>query len=78
MILTTTELLPLKRLELVQGRWKSVYFPPNLGGTRDIPENATIHDSVIARMEADPQYRPKNKGLEYLSERVGSKRSAPR
>lgn len=41
-----------------------------MGGTRDIPDNANIHESVIARMKADPHYRPKNKGLKYLSKEV--------
>lgn len=30
------------------------------GETRDIPDNAVVHNSVIKRMEADPTYRPGN------------------
>lgn len=66
------EFLPLRRIELIKGRWKPVFLPPNMGGTRDIPDNATIHPSVIARMKARPHYRPKNQGLEYLSKDVNA------
>lgn len=71
------EFLPIKRLELIKRQWKPVYFPPNMGGTRDIPENATIHPSVIARMEANRHYRPSNKGLENLSSRFKTKKPTP-
>ena len=42
-----SEILPISaRLELENGKWVPRYFPPNLGGPRDIPDNATIHPSV--------------------------------
>lgn len=31
-----------------------------MGETRDIPDDAQIHISVIKRMQADPNYRPGN------------------
>jgi len=31
-----------------------------MGETRDIPDDAQIHISVIRRMEANPHYRPGN------------------
>jgi hypothetical protein len=31
-----------------------------MGETRDIPDDAQIHISVIRRMEANPRYRPGN------------------
>ena len=31
-----------------------------MGETRDLPENAWIHNSAIRRMEANPDYRPGN------------------
>ena len=58
------EWLPFfKRLELINGEWKSIFFPPNMGGFRDIPENAEFHPSVKARMQTCPEYRPKNDGF---------------
>ena len=60
------------RLELVHGRWKSVTFPPNMGGTRDIPKGAVFHDSVRRRM-SETSYRPKNLGIEGLEAPVNNK-----
>jgi len=31
-----------------------------MGETRDIPKNAQIHNSVVKRMQHDPEYRPGN------------------
>ncbi|KAF2200008.1 hypothetical protein GQ43DRAFT_473118 [Delitschia confertaspora ATCC 74209] len=55
------EYLPFRRMDLQEdGSWVSIAWPLPKGETRDIPENATIHSSVIRRMEADPEYRPGN------------------
>lgn len=60
------EFIPFfKRLELVDGKWVPTTFPPNLGGTRDIPSGAVFHDSVKMRM-SKTGYRPKNQGMEAL------------
>lgn len=58
------EWIPLfKRLELINDQWRHIYFPPNMGGTRDIPDGAEFHPSVKARMESCPDYRPRNEGI---------------
>ena len=58
------EWLPIfKRLELVRGQWKPMYFPPNMCDTRDIPEGAVMHPSVKARMMTVKDYRPTNEGF---------------
>ncbi|CAF9931387.1 MAG: hypothetical protein HETSPECPRED_007855 [Heterodermia speciosa] len=58
------EYLPIfKRLELIKGKWKSVVFPPNMCGTRDIYDGAEFHPSVKARMASCADYKPKNDGL---------------
>lgn len=55
------EYLPFRRMDLQKdGTWKSITWPLPKGETRDIPEHAVIHGSVIRRMEADPNYRPGN------------------
>ncbi|KAF2109025.1 hypothetical protein BDV96DRAFT_503300 [Lophiotrema nucula] len=55
------EYLPFRRMDLQEdGSWKSITWPLPKGETRDIPERATIHSSVIKRMEADSTYRPGN------------------
>lgn len=55
------EYLPFRRMDLCEdGSWKAIRWPLPKGETRDIPENATIHCSVIKRMLADPTYRPGN------------------
>lgn len=60
------ECIPLfGRLELVDGKWVKMTFPPNLGGTRDIPKGAVFHHSVIKRM-SESKYLPKNQGIEAL------------
>ena len=59
------EWLPIfKRLELIQGQWKPLYFPPNMCDTRDIPDGADMHPSVTARMKTVKGYHPKNLGFE--------------
>ena len=58
------EWLPIfKRLELIQGQWKPMYFPPNMCDTRDIPDGADMHPSVKARMRTVKDYRPTNEGF---------------
>ncbi|KAF2740474.1 hypothetical protein EJ04DRAFT_600775 [Polyplosphaeria fusca] len=55
------EYLPFRRMDLQEnGQWKSITWPLPKGETRDIPETAVIHTSVIRRMENDPTYRPGN------------------
>ncbi|KAJ9603284.1 hypothetical protein H2200_012062 [Cladophialophora chaetospira] len=54
------EYLPFRRMDLQDGKWKAIRWPLPMGETRDIPDDAQIHISVIRRMEADPQYRPGN------------------
>ena len=47
-----TEILPISaRLELKRGRWVRTYFPPNMGGPRDIPAEATKHESIDMMIE---------------------------
>ena len=31
-----------------------------MGGARDIPEGALLHDSLVKRLKNDPDYRPTN------------------
>jgi len=63
--LIDAEILPIfKRLELVGGKWVSRYFPPNMGDTRDIPPNATLHPSVLHRHRENATYRPTNQGFQ--------------
>lgn len=54
-----------KRLELIQGKWVSVTYPPNRGQTRDIPDGACFHESVKKRHDKI-KYEPKNDGMEWL------------
>ncbi|EOD47693.1 putative sporulation associated protein [Neofusicoccum parvum] len=60
------EILPIfTRLELVKGRWKPTYFPPNLGAPRDIPMEGVIHSSVPEMIKAgilDEKSIPKKGG----------------
>ena len=45
--MTIAELFPIaSRLELESGKWVPRYFPPNLGGPRDIPRDAVVNPSV--------------------------------
>ena len=58
------EWLPIfTRLELIHGQWKPITFPPNMCRTRDIPEGASFHPSVKARMLTVKDYRPTNEGI---------------
>lgn len=55
------EYLPFRRMDLqADGSWKAISIPLPMGETRDIPENAWVHNSAIKRMEADEGYRPGN------------------
>lgn len=55
------EHLPFRRMDLQpDGTWKPISWPLPRGETRDMPDDAQIHSSVIQRMKADPTYRPGN------------------
>jgi len=55
------EHLPFRRMDLqADGTWKPISWPLPRGETRDMPDDAQIHGSVMARMRADPSYRPGN------------------
>ncbi|ETI23807.1 hypothetical protein G647_05613 [Cladophialophora carrionii CBS 160.54] len=54
------EYLPFRRMDLQDGKWKAIRWPLPMGETRDIPDDAQIHISVIRRMQANPHYRPGN------------------
>jgi len=55
------EYLPFRRMDLQEdGSWKSITWPLPKGEVRDVPDDAVVHNSVIKRMEADPNYRPGN------------------
>lgn len=55
------EYMPFRRMDLrPDGSWKPIRWPLPCGETRDIPQNARIHGSVIRRMNQDPTYRPGN------------------
>ena len=50
-----------RRWELINGKWEPQRFPPNMGGTRDIPPTALFHHSVKERMLQFPdKYHPRN------------------
>ncbi|KAE8151334.1 hypothetical protein BDV25DRAFT_128857 [Aspergillus avenaceus] len=52
------EILPLfTRLELEHGRWIPRYWPPNLGASRDLPDDAVVHPSVQAMHHANDPLR---------------------
>ncbi|KAK3109846.1 hypothetical protein LTR53_016465 [Teratosphaeriaceae sp. CCFEE 6253] len=55
------EWLPLKRMDLrPDGSWRPINWPLPRGETRDMPDEALVHASVIRRMQADATYRPGN------------------
>ncbi|KAF2810135.1 uncharacterized protein BDZ99DRAFT_570756 [Mytilinidion resinicola] len=55
------EYLPFRRMDLQEdGSWKSIAWPLPKGETRDVPDNVVIHNSVVKRMETNPDYRPGN------------------
>lgn len=55
------EHMPFRRMDLQpDSSWKPISWPLPRGEVRDMPHNAIVHGSVIARMRADPSYRPGN------------------
>jgi hypothetical protein len=55
------EHLPFRRMDLQpDGTWKPISWPLPRGETRDMPDDAQIHSSVVQRMKVDPSYRPGN------------------
>ncbi|RDW76905.1 T6SS phospholipase effector Tle1-like catalytic domain-containing protein [Aspergillus mulundensis] len=40
--------------------WENVRFPLNEGGSRDMPFDAVLHESVVRRLDQDPLYNPTN------------------
>jgi hypothetical protein len=60
------EWLPFWRWELRRDKqtepykWTYTMWPFNMGGARDIPEGALLHDSLLKRLKNDPDYRPTN------------------
>ena len=52
------EFVPRKRWDSDRG--KKRWYAPNLFRARPIPSTAVIHPSVKQRMDAKPEYRPKN------------------
>ncbi|TKA30276.1 hypothetical protein B0A54_15354 [Friedmanniomyces endolithicus] len=55
------EYLPMRRMDLQpDGSWKPIAWPLPRGETRDMPDNALVHSSVIHRMQHDSSYRPGN------------------
>ncbi|KAM4063964.1 alpha/beta hydrolase [Hirsutella rhossiliensis] len=48
------------RWELHGNRWRNTHFPLNKGGTRDIPLNAVLHESLVLRLQKDSDYNPQN------------------
>lgn len=55
------EYLPFRRMDLQpDGSWKPIMWPLPRGEVRDIPDTVMVHNSVIRRMNADPNYRPGN------------------
>ncbi|KAI9790123.1 MAG: hypothetical protein M1835_001178 [Candelina submexicana] len=66
------EYIPIfKRLELMANdKWKSVYFPPNMGDTRDLPSSAVLHPSVMKRIEAAKKEATENKATKLVYDPV--------
>ncbi|KAL4864674.1 hypothetical protein BDV12DRAFT_175879 [Aspergillus spectabilis] len=73
------EYLPFRRMDLREdGSWEPIRWPLPCGETRDIPNEAQIHVSVIRRMKKDPKYRPGNlilggggRGVRFAPEEYG-------
>lgn len=73
------EHLPFRRMDLQSdGTWKPISWPLPRGETRDMPDDAQVHSSVIQRMKADPNYRPGNliiggggRGVRHAPESAG-------
>ncbi|KAI2623300.1 hypothetical protein GGR54DRAFT_46782 [Hypoxylon sp. NC1633] len=47
-------------LEHTTNEWKNVRFPLNGGATRDIPDDAVLHESLVWRLHNDDCYHPPN------------------
>ena len=54
------ENIPFKRMDLKNNRWRAIRLPLPMGDTRDIPDEAVIHGSVIQRLQGNEHYRPQN------------------
>ncbi|KAF4123829.1 Uncharacterized alpha/beta hydrolase domain (DUF2235) [Geosmithia morbida] len=55
------EWLPfITRWEMEDNVWVNIRFPLNKGSSRDIPRDAVLHESVLWRLQNDPQYNPPN------------------
>ncbi|KAI8623542.1 hypothetical protein F5Y19DRAFT_371434 [Xylariaceae sp. FL1651] len=55
------EYLPtITRWELEKNSWVHVRFPLNGGGSRDIPRDAVLHESLLWRLRNDATYCPSN------------------
>lgn len=55
------EYLPFRRMDLrPDGSWQPIRWPLPAGEVRDVPRDARVHGSVVARMKADAGYRPGN------------------
>jgi hypothetical protein len=50
----------LKRWELGETGWKLIGRPLNKGAARDIPSDATLHESLIWRLQNVDEYSPSN------------------
>ncbi|KYK62026.1 hypothetical protein DCS_03171 [Drechmeria coniospora] len=50
----------ITRWELVGNRWVNIRFPLNKGSTRDIPPDAVLHESLLWRLQNNPNYGPLN------------------
>ncbi len=58
---TLMEYLPFRRMDLQpDGTWRSITWPLPMGEVRDLPDNVVVHNSVIKRLQHDPDYRPGN------------------
>ncbi|PKS08133.1 hypothetical protein jhhlp_005408 [Lomentospora prolificans] len=55
------EIFPfITRWELEDNEWVNVRFPMNKGSTRDIPPDAVLHESLVYRLQKEPNYSPAN------------------
>ena len=62
------EIVPVfKRQELEDGKLVTTFWPPNGGSARDLPPSATLHPSVIQRVNNG--YKPSNLGFMAAFER---------
>jgi hypothetical protein len=73
------EYLPFRRMDLDKnGNWHAIRWPLPQGETRDIPDDAKIHLTVIKRMQEDERYRPGNliiggggRGVRFAAKKYG-------